>query len=243
MINSSTYGMCDGLGNCQPITNYSCPDKCEKNIVSGCHNYTLNPTQPCTALNLCNYDITLFQCSADEICLNSNDKKDVDITNQIVVHIDACTEIQNDSVSTFCYSYNLTLIAYEPKIVSVMLNEDPFRHILIEYAPGIFLGSEFFNFTSNTDNKTSLCISRWDTPTSQPYCQYDCYPGPIVGYVFGHDCGFNCTEFNRLTITYLGENSNGNTDNTHDTHSDGYRSSSFYIQVFVVLMIANLLLN
>jgi len=207
-VNNNTYGMCDGFGTCQPLSNYSCPESCERNIIVGCHNYTLNDTHPCTNETLCNYYITLLDCADDLVCLNNNNSNSNSNSNKTIkVRLQKCTytldvdpngtivtvpftplvfDLVNDTTDIGapfpCPGVNVIqyfdLIADRPHQIPEMDWHEDPRSFL-EYSPEVFL--EPFGETQVFDNQIPNCFSYWHSPASQPYCSYECQASPNVG--------------------------------------------------------------
>jgi len=257
-VNNNTYGMCDGLGTCQPLSNYSCPESCERNIIVGCHNYTLNDTHPCTDETLCNYYITLLACADDLVCLNRNNSNSN--SNKVVkVHFRNCVYTEpyvNNTVEaswvscpggvSFEEDFNLT--AFKPHRVPE-INGFPEEPTFLEYSPGIFW--EHVNSLPVYGNQTATCFAYWHSPASQPYCSYECFTNSNVFRSWSplpvcDETGTNCTVQVKILqiseiVTYnppINPPNNNNTEN----HSDGY-TPSFNLQFLLVVIIANLLLN
>jgi len=209
-----SFGKCDGLGKCEIDSEYSCPASCEHNFIIGCHNYTLNPTHPCTDENLCHYEITLAAgCGDQPICLPQNTTTPRNLTNHLNVHVEECIEIgtvtdEGPVSSVVCTPRDLVLIENTPQKVSdglsVNFPNEP-EPLFLEFAPGVPAedSSEFF---PGYDGSTRVCISEWHYPASHPYCAYDCYPQPMLEYFFSSercDAQHHCTsESRRVVISY-----------------------------------------
>jgi hypothetical protein len=210
---NNSFGKCDGQGKCEIDSEYSCPASCEHNFIIGCHNYTLNPTHPCTDENLCHYEISLVAECAD-ICLPQNTSTPRNLTNHLNVNVEECIEIGTVSEEGFpasslvCSPRDLVLIEHTPQKISDGFHvNDPNEPepIFLEFAPGI-PAEDSSEFHPGYDGSTRVCISEWHYPATQPYCSYTCYPQPLIEYFFwSESCQGpnNCTSENRvLTISY-----------------------------------------
>jgi len=222
----------------------------KKNIISGCHNYTLNTTHPCTDEKLCNYYITLLECTNDElICLPQNNTMR-NITNHLNVHMQECIEIDHvtpsgvhSQISSSCTTRDLVLIENTPQKISdgfEIRNEN--EPIFLEFSPGI-PSEHSSDYSPDEDGLTRVCVSRWHSLASQPYCSYECYQKPNMAYVIKRDgdCDVdkNCTlEVRRLVLTY--NPMTNNTDNRNGTDSSEGYTLSFAWKFILLLLIASL---
>jgi len=215
------FGMCDGEGRCAIVPQFSCPETCERNIIAGCHNYTLNPTHPCTDENLCHYEITLLVDCLDQppeqhpICLPQHTTVR-DTTNHLNVHIEECVESESwtngfPASSLVCSNLDLVLIEHTPQKISNGLGSN--EPIFLEFSPGIPAESSS-EYYPGYDGAKRVCVSEWLPAASHPYCAYTCYPQANIEYVssFTKCEGQSCTtEVRRLMIK--DPDFNLNTDN------------------------------
>jgi len=178
------------------------------------------------------------------------------LTNHLYVHVQECIEMNHITASGIhsqllsCTSNDLVLIEHTPQKISKgwsmnwdvpSMNRD--APILLEFSPGI-PSEHSQDYYPGEDGLTRVCISRWLSPTSQPYCSYECYAYPNVTYITqleSCDEFHNCTmEVRRLLLTpnlnpviTITDNTYGNPHrNITDNSSDGYSLSFFYLEIY-----------
>jgi len=249
------------VGTCEIDSNYSCPNSCERNILSGCHNYTLNTTNPCTEDNLCNYFITLMNCRDEEICAPQNPLRNT--TKHLTVSLQLCTNFQyvnssgdflGDASSDCSTPVDIDLTENTPRIIS-----DGFYSgsVLVVFSPGIPDNSSGELVFPGNDGHERVCYARWNDgyegkSASLPYCSYACSETSNYEYInFYPVICANGTESvctREVRIIQLWEvrvpqnNTYGNSSshgNSTDSHSDGYILTSQW-KIFLMLIIVNL---